>query len=241
MDFASPPEVVEAIQDRAAHPIYGYTNCSEEYYRSFIEWMKRRDSWDIKKEWIVFSPGVVPALNLAVLAYTQPGDKIIVQPPVYYPFESAVRNNGRQLVKNPLVIQDGRYTMAFDDLEKKIDERTKLLILCSPHNPVGRVWTTGQLSRLVAICAGRGIVIVSDEIPPTSFGTEFIMHGDCFGQGGSHNSPLRADQNLQPRGASDREHSHPQRTPAQCLCAAGDKYRSWSVQYLRHGRPGRGI
>lgn len=164
MDFASPPEVVEAIQDRAAHPIYGYTNCSEEYYRSFIEWMKRRDSWDIKKEWIVFSPGVVPALNLAVLAYTQPGDKIIVQPPVYYPFESAVRNNGRQLVENPLVIQDDRYTMAFDDLEKKIDERTKLLILCSPHNPVGRVWTTGELSRLVDICAGRGIVIVSDEI-----------------------------------------------------------------------------
>ncbi len=164
MDFASPPEVVEAIQDRAAHPIYGYTNCSEEYYRSFIEWMKRRDSWDIKKEWIVFSPGVVPALNLAVLAYTQPGDTIIVQPPVYYPFESAVRNNGRQLIENPLVIRDGRYTMDFDDLEKKIDARTKVLILCSPHNPVGRVWTTGELSRLVDICAGRGIVIVSDEI-----------------------------------------------------------------------------
>ncbi len=126
--------------------------------------MKRRDSWDIKKEWIVFSPGVVPALNLAVLAYTQPGDKIIVQPPVYYPFESAVRNNGRQLIENPLVIRDGRYTMDFDDLEKKIDARTKVLILCSPHNPVGRVWTTGELSRLVDICAGRGIVIVSDEI-----------------------------------------------------------------------------
>jgi len=164
MDFASPPEVGAAILERAAHPIYGYTNRSEEYYRSFIDWMKRRNSWNIGREWIAFSPGVVPALNLAVLAYTQPGDKIIVQPPVYYPFESAVLNNGRQLVENPLVIRDGRYTMDFDDRDKKIDARTKLLILCSPHNPVGRVWTAGELSRLVDICAERGIVIASDEI-----------------------------------------------------------------------------
>lgn len=164
MDFASPPEVRAAILERASHPIYGYTNRSEEYYRSFIEWMKRRNNWEIQKEWIVFSPGVVPALNIAVLAYTHPGDKIIIQPPVYYPFASAILNNGRQLVENPLIIRDGRYTMDFDDLEKKIDSHTKLFILCSPHNPVGRVWTTDELSRLVDICAERDIVIVSDEI-----------------------------------------------------------------------------
>jgi len=164
MDFASPPEVQAAILERASHPIYGYTNRSEEYYRSFIEWMKRRKAWDIQKEWIVFSPGVVPALNIAVLAYTHPGDKIIIQPPVYYPFASAILNNGRQLVENPLIIRDGRYTMDFDDLEKKIDSQTKLFILCSPHNPVGRVWTIDELSRLVDICAERDIVIVSDEI-----------------------------------------------------------------------------
>lgn len=164
MDFASPPEVRAAILESASHPIYGYTNRSEEYYRSFIEWMKRRKGWDIQKEWIVFSPGVVPALNIAVLAYTHPGDKIIIQPPVYYPFASAILNNGRQLVENPLIIRDGRYTMDFDDLEKKIDAHTKLFILCSPHNPVGRVWTIDELSRLVDICAERDIVIVSDEI-----------------------------------------------------------------------------
>jgi cystathionine beta-lyase len=164
MDFASPPEVQAAILERASHPIYGYTNRSEEYYRSFIDWMRRRNGWDIQKEWIAFSPGVVPALNIAVLAYTRPGDKIIIQPPVYYPFASAVLNNGRQVVENPLVIRDGRYTMDFDDLEEKIDARTKLLILCSPHNPVGRVWTAGELSRLVDICAEYGILIVSDEI-----------------------------------------------------------------------------
>lgn len=164
MDFASPPEVVAAIQARAAHPVYGYTQCSEKYYRSFIDWMRRRNGWAIQKEWLAFSPGVVPALNLAVLAYTQPGDKVIIQSPVYYPFGSAILNNGRQLVENPLVIRDGHYTMDFDDLEKKIDARTKLLILCSPHNPVGRVWTSEELSRLVDVCVAHGIILVSDEI-----------------------------------------------------------------------------
>lgn len=164
MDFACPPEVVSAIQDRAAHPIYGYTDRSAGYYSSLVDWMKRRNRWEIRRDWVLFAPGVVPALNLAVLAYTQPGDKIIIQPPVYYPFASAVLNNGRQMVENPLILQNGRYTMDFDDLERKIDERAKLLVLCSPHNPVGRVWSEDELSRLVEICAANNIVIVSDEI-----------------------------------------------------------------------------
>lgn len=164
MDFACPPEVVSAIQKRASHPIYGYTNRSADYYSSLITWMRRRNGWDIRREWVRFAPGVVPALNLAVLAYTQPGDKIIIQPPVYYPFAEAVRNNGRQMVENPLRLQGGYYEMDFDDLERKIDARTRLLVLCSPHNPVGRVWSRGELERLVDICASRGIIIVSDEI-----------------------------------------------------------------------------
>lgn len=164
MDFACPPEVVEAIQQRASHPIYGYTDRSAEYYSALLAWMKRRNNWDIEREWVLFAPGVVPALNLAVLAYTQPGDKIIIQPPVYYPFAAAVLNNGRQVVENPLVLRDGRYEMDFDDLVRKIDSRTKLLVLCSPHNPVGRVWTENELSRLVDICAAHHIIIVSDEI-----------------------------------------------------------------------------
>lgn len=164
MDFACPPEVVSAIQERAAHPIYGYTGRSQGYYQSFIAWMQRRNGWKIEKDWIVFSPGVVPALNLAVLAYTKPGDKIILQPPVYYPFASAVMNNGRQLVENPLILDNGRYIMDFSDLENKIDSRTKLLILCSPHNPVGRVWRKEELERLVEICAKHDIMIISDEI-----------------------------------------------------------------------------
>ncbi|HPB62181.1 MAG TPA: PatB family C-S lyase [Rectinema sp.] len=164
MDFACSPDIVKAIQARAEHPIYGYTKCSEEYYKSFIDWMKHRNGWSIEKDWILFSPGVVPAINLAVLAYTQPGDKIIIQPPVYNPFSAAVLNNSRQLVENPLVIRDGRYTMDFEDLDRKIDTQTKLLILCSPHNPVGRVWTIDELSKLIDICSSHNILIISDEI-----------------------------------------------------------------------------
>ncbi len=164
MDFACPPEVVAAIQQRATHPIYGYTDRSTEYYTSLINWMKRRNHWEIKREWVRFAPGVVPALNLAVLAYTQPGDKIIIQPPVYYPFAEAILNNGRQLVENPLKLRGSHYEMDFDDLERKLDSRTKLLVLCSPHNPVGRVWTEEELNRLIDICAAHHITIVSDEI-----------------------------------------------------------------------------
>ncbi len=164
MDFPSPPEVVEAIRRRAEHPIYGYPVRTDGYYDSLIAWMRRRNGWEIQRDWICFSPGVVPALNIAVLAYTQPGDKVVVQTPVYYPFSSAVLSNGRQLVENSLKLEGGRYVMDFEDLERKLDSRTKLLILCSPHNPVGRVWERGELERLVELCARKGVVIVSDEI-----------------------------------------------------------------------------
>ena len=164
MDFACPPEVVEAVRARAEHPIYGYPERSDAYYASIIGWMKRRNRWDIEKEWICYAPGVVPALNFAVQAYSKPGDSILIQPPVYYPFRASVSNNGRRLIENPLILREGRYVMDYEGLERSIDLSTRAIILSSPHNPVGRVWEKHELERLVDICEHHGIVIISDEI-----------------------------------------------------------------------------
>jgi cysteine-S-conjugate beta-lyase len=164
MDFASPDFIKQAIIERAAHGIYGYTFPSENLYSSIANWLLRRHSWNIDKNWILFTPGIVPALNLAIIAFTQPGEKVIVQPPVYFPFFSAVKNNNRNLVYNQLQEINGRYEMDFRDLEKKIDKKTKLLLLCHPHNPIGRVWEMDELNHLIEICADNNITIVSDEI-----------------------------------------------------------------------------
>jgi cystathionine beta-lyase len=164
MDFACPPEVVEAIKERAAHPIYGYPVRPETWYPAVASWTERRKGWKVDPSWIVYAPGVVPALNFAVQAYTRPGDKVVIQPPVYYPFPRAVLGNDRIVVENPLVLEGNRYCMDYEGLEVLIDSRTKMLILCSPHNPVGRVWDREELERLVEICSRRGLVLVSDEI-----------------------------------------------------------------------------
>jgi cystathionine beta-lyase len=164
MDFETPDFIREAVIKRASHPVYGYTFRTESFSQSIVDWMRKRHHWEIKKEWVSFSPGVVPALNMAVLAFTKPGDKVIVQPPVYFPFFTAVKNHGRELVYNQLIEKDGRYEMDFDDLEKKADEKTRLLLLCHPHNPVGRLWGKKELETLVDICARKNILIISDEI-----------------------------------------------------------------------------
>ncbi|HDP76747.1 MAG TPA: pyridoxal phosphate-dependent aminotransferase [Mesotoga infera] len=164
MDFESPPEVVEAIVTRAKHGIYGYTARSDSYYESIVSWLSRRHGWEVEKEWISHAPGVVPAVHIAIMALTHPGDKVIVQTPVYYPFFKAIEETGRQLILNPLIESGGRYTMDFEDLERRIDSRTKIIILCSPHNPVGRVWTRDELSKLGEICLSSNIKIISDEI-----------------------------------------------------------------------------
>jgi cystathionine beta-lyase len=165
MDFACAPEIVEAIKARASHPIYGYTVRTDAWYNGLINWMKKRHDWSgIQRDWICFSPGVVAGFNMTIQAYLHPGDKVILQPPVYYPMKNAIFNNGRQMVENPLKIVNGRYVMDYEDLEKKIDGRTKMIILCSPHNPVGRVWTRSELEQLVEVCERKDIVIVSDEI-----------------------------------------------------------------------------
>jgi len=164
MDFESPPEVVEAIVTRAKHGIYGYTARSDSYYESIVSWLSRRHGWEVEKEWISHAPGVVSAVHIAIMAFSHPGDKVIVQTPVYYPFFKAIEETGRQLIQNPLMESGGRYTMDLEDLERKIDSRTKIIILCSPHNPVGRVWTRDELSKLGEICLSRNIKIISDEI-----------------------------------------------------------------------------
>lgn len=164
MDFAAPPAVVEAIRARAAHPVYGYASTPESFWQAAMEWLRRRHGWTIERRWLARSPGVVPALSLSVNAFTAPGDAVIVQPPVYYPFFWAVEHNGRRLVRNPLAVEGGRYVMDLADLESKIDDRTRLLILCSPHNPVGRVWTRAELEALGEVCERRDLIVLADEI-----------------------------------------------------------------------------
>lgn len=164
LDFKTPDFIIEAIQKRLDHPIFGYPAKPDSYFTSQITWLKEKHQWDVKKEWIQFCQGVVPALNLIVHAFTNPGDKIIVQPPVYFPFFSAITNNKRIQVDNPLCLKDGKYTIDFEDLEKKIDPKTKILFLCHPHNPGGRCWTLEELVQLTEICIKNNILIISDEI-----------------------------------------------------------------------------
>ena len=165
MDFEVAPEISKALKKRAEHPIYGYVKMSDEYYDSIINWVKRRHAWDIKKDWIVFSPGIVPGINLIVNALTEPQDKVILQTPVYYPFYGAIENNGCTILKNPLKFENGRYEMDFEDLEEKFkDPKVKLMILCSPHNPTGRVWTKDELTKLGELCIKNNVTVISDEI-----------------------------------------------------------------------------
>ncbi|MBE0661810.1 MAG: putative C-S lyase [Bacteroidales bacterium] len=164
MDFKTPDFVVNAVKERASHEIYGYSIRPPSYEEAIINWFKRRHNWEIKKQWMAFSPGVVPAMNMIVMGFTEPGDEIIVQPPVYFPFFSAVENNKRTLVHNQLKYTNRRYYFDLGDLESKITSRTKMLLLCNPHNPVGRAWTKDELNQLASICLKQNILILSDEI-----------------------------------------------------------------------------
>ncbi len=164
MDFKTPSFILEALRKRLEHPILGYTFISPTVYDSIVSWIRLRHGWDISSGWISFSPGIVPAINLLILAFTRPKDKIIVQTPVYFPFFSAVENHGRELVYNPLIYANGKYEMDFDDLESKMKASAKMLILCNPHNPTGNVWPPDVLRRIGEMCLARNILLVSDEI-----------------------------------------------------------------------------
>lgn len=164
MDLETPPFVRKAVQERAEHQVYGYGFKPDSYNTAIIQWLEQYHQWNIKAKEITFSPGVVPGLALSVLAFTQPGDKIIVQPPVYFPFFTTIKDNGRQIVNNELIHNNGHYTMDFEDLKSQIDARTSMIIICNPHNPVGRAWKREELDELVDICEKNDILILSDEI-----------------------------------------------------------------------------
>ncbi|NGZ75108.1 MalY/PatB family protein [Saccharibacillus alkalitolerans] len=165
MDFAAPQEVLDAMRKRVDHGVFGYTFRTPAYFDAVVNWMKERHDWTIDPEWITFTPGVVPALAFAVEAFTKPGDKIAIQTPVYPPFYNVVRENGRQLVMNPLTVtENGGYEMDFEDLELKLADDVKMLILCSPHNPVGRIWSRADLEKLAEICLKHDVLVVADEI-----------------------------------------------------------------------------
>ncbi len=163
MDFETPECIRKAVLERAAHPIYGYSIMTDAYFDAFMEWVNRRHDWKIQKEWIVFSPGIVTAINAAVFAFTEPGDSVIVQPPVYFPFFDAVKNNGRKQLANQLLYLDNTYKIDFDDLTKKAKE-ARLILLSSPHNPVSRCWSEDELKRIGKICLENDVLILSDEI-----------------------------------------------------------------------------
>jgi cystathionine beta-lyase len=164
MDFAVPPFVLEAVLERAKHPVYGYSFTPDSYYDALMGWQRRRHRWEIRKEWIAYSPGVVTGLNLIVRGLTSPGDEIIVQPPVYFPFFTCVEKNGRRLLHNQLIEKDGQYSIDFEDLEQKMRAGARMLILCNPHNPVGRCWTRAELEWIGAKSLEYGVLVVSDEI-----------------------------------------------------------------------------
>ena len=165
MDFETSSYIEDALVERAKMGIYGYSDAQTPYFGAVAGWMKRHHSWEPKEEWLVKTPGVVFALAMAVKAYTEPGDAVLIQSPVYYPFSEVITDNGRKIVNSPLKITDGYYTMDFDDLETKIVEnKVKLFLLCSPHNPVGRVWSEEELRRVGEICLRHGVLVVSDEI-----------------------------------------------------------------------------
>jgi len=165
MDFPAPQPVVDALVERAKHGIFGYTLRTESYDQAVVDWMKRRHGWDIKPHWILSTPGVVPALNFLVRGLMTPGHKVLVQRPVYYPFFSAIENNGGTIVSSSLLLKNGRYEMDFEDFERKAaDPTTTLFILCSPHNPVGRVWSAEELTRVGEICLKHRVLVVADEI-----------------------------------------------------------------------------
>lgn len=164
MDFRTPDFIFNAIRERCEHPILGYTMPPKEFYPSLIHWIKEHHQWEVKRQWVGFLPGIVPGLSFAVQSLTVPGDEIIVQPPVYYPFFHVVKNNNRIVINNQLKNNHGKYEMDFEDLESKITSNTKLFILCNPHNPGGRVWDVTTLKRLADICAKHNIIVVSDEI-----------------------------------------------------------------------------
>lgn len=165
MDFKTVPAAIDALTERVQHGVYGYTMATDGYYEAVQNWFERRHGWRPEREWFVMTPGVVFALATAVNAFTQPGDAVIIQPPVYYPFRLMIQDNGRKMATSPLRYDNGRYTMDYEGFERQLEKTgAKLFILCNPHNPVGRAWTADELRRIGDICLRHNVLVVADEI-----------------------------------------------------------------------------
>jgi len=176
MDFRTAPPIIEALKKRVEHGIFGYVKVPDTYYEKTIDWFSRRHNWQISKEWIIYTTGVVPAISAIIKAVTSPGDKVLVQTPVYNCFFSSIRNNGCELVTNDLVYANRTYTIDFDDLERKAaDSAVKVMLLCNPHNPAGRVWTREELMRIGEICLRHNVFVIADEIH-----CEFVYPGHTY-------------------------------------------------------------
>ena len=189
MDFRTAPCVIEALRRRVDHGVFGYEHVPDSYYEAVINWFGRRYGWHMRREWMIYTSGVVPAVSAVIKAMTSPGDKVLVQQPVYNCFFSSIRNNGCTAEDNHLIYADGTYTVDFDDFERRAaDPRVKVFLLCNPHNPAGRVWTADELRRMGDICMRHGVFVISDEIhcditmpgyrytPFASLSDEFLMH-----------------------------------------------------------------
>jgi len=189
MDFQSPKPIIDALIKRAKHGFFGYTFFPDEYYEAVINWFQRRYNWKLEKNWIIYTPGVLPGLCLSVQAYSEPGDKVIIQTPAYPPFVSSVKDNGCKPLINPLKLTNSRYEMDFEDLKEKVkDPKVKMIILCNPHNPTGRVWTKEELTQFGEICLENQVLVISDEIhadiiyPGSHNFTAFASISDEFAQ-----------------------------------------------------------
>lgn len=187
MDFKTSDRILEEIHRRIDHGIFGYTETGDAYFEAVSGWLKKHHNLEIKQEWIIKTPGIVFALAMAVKAYTKEGDAVLIQQPVYYPFSEVIADNGRVVVSSDLVLNSvGKYEIDFDDLEQKIKEnQIKLFLLCSPHNPVGRVWTEEELKRIADICVRHEVIVISDEI-----------HADFVYDGYKHTPLLNVDARI---------------------------------------------
>ncbi len=176
MDFRTPDFIIAALRRRLEHEVLGYTFGSDAYYNSIIEWVRYKHNWAIRREWLSYIPGIVKGIGFVLQCFTRPGDKVIIQPPVYHPFRIVPESMGREVVHNPLRIVDGVYEMDFEHLESVIDNRCKVLILCSPHNPGGVVWKKETLVKLAEICSRHNLLVVSDEIHSEMAYPQFTHH-----------------------------------------------------------------
>ncbi len=199
MDFRTAPCIIEALQRRVEHGIFGYTRVPDKYYEAVISWFRRRHRWEISSDMILYTSGVVPAVSAVIKALAEPGDKVIVQTPVYNCFFSSIRNNGCEVVENPLKYDNCHYSMDYDDLENKVkDPKVKLLLLCNPHNPVGRVWNTDELGKLNSICLRNNVMVIADEIhcelvfPGCRYIPFASVSKECLSNSITCNSPSKA-------------------------------------------------